>query len=114
MVGGCAGNIWYMHVPNAQFRAQTIFRTRGIPPVNAQVALRHEASLLSGAVFAVPPYPQELKRDLQIAAKKGDALAGWGSVLRAGSHVRILSYRTFPELEAAGDELFALVLVLSE
>jgi len=78
------------------------------------VRLAKEASLLDGYAFTKPPYPQELNRDLEAAIKRGEALTGWGSTLRAGSRVRILSYRTFPQLETAGGELFAFVLVLSE
>jgi hypothetical protein len=114
MVGGCAGNVWYLHVPKSQLHAQTVFRATGIPQVNATIALAQDASLLFGDTFIRPPYPQELKRDLEAAVKKGEPLTGWGSILRAGSRVRIMSYTTFPQLEAVGDELFALVLVLSD
>jgi hypothetical protein len=76
MVGGCVGNIWYLHVPKTQLHSQTVF--------------------------------------FEVAVKKGEPLAGWGSILRNGSRVRIMSYATFPQLKTVGDELFALVLVLSE
>lgn len=114
MVGGCVGSVRYIHVPKSQFQGRSVFRVTGIPDVNTRVALANKASLLDGFAFSRPPYPQELKRDLHAAVQRGEALSGWGSVLRAGAHVKILSYRTFPELENEGDELFALVLVLSE
>jgi hypothetical protein len=114
LLGGCLGNIWYMHVPKSQLQGRSVFRAAGVPNVNAQVVVAEKVSLLRGPAFVHPPYPEELKRDLHAAVQRGEALSGWGSVLREGSRVKILSYRTFPELENVGDELFALVLVLSE
>lgn len=114
MVGGCVGNTWYMHVPKSQVQGQIVFHLVGIPNVNAEVVLAQKASLLTGSAFAHRPYPEELIKDLRASVQHGEALTGWGSVLREGSRVKILSYRTFPELESVGDELFALVLVLFE
>jgi hypothetical protein len=103
-----------MHVPKSQVQGRSVFRVSGVPNVNSQAVLSQKASLLSGSAFVQAPYPGELKRDLRAAVERGGALTGWGSILREGSRVKILSYRTFPELESVGDELFALVLVLSE
>src|SRR6185369_6142847 len=110
MVGGCVGNVWYMHVPHTQLRAASLFRAKGLPLVNARVQLARDASLLYSNTFTSSSYHEQLKRDLEAAAKKGESLSDWGATLRSGSRVRILSYVTFPQLETVSGELFALVL----
>src|SRR5439155_23226668 len=111
MVGGCVGNIWYMHVPKEQLKAESIFRKPSLPNVNAIETISKDVSLLMSDTFVRPPYPERLQKDLALAVKRGEALTGWGWGLRAGSKIRILSYQTFPQLGDMSSELFALVLV---
>ncbi|WP_153146715.1 hypothetical protein [Dechloromonas sp. H13] len=114
MVGGCVGNVWYIHVPKVQFEHQEIFNTQGLPKVNEVVALSKAVSLLDSHTFTYQAYQEELRQDLKHAIEKGVVLGGWGSILHSGSKVRVLSYQTFPVLGDMGNELFVLVLVVSE
>jgi len=108
-VGGCLGNVFLMHVPQEQINSASIFPKPGLPAVNSTVTLSVDASLIDASAFSTPPYPEQLKKDLALAAKRGGPLTGWGSILRRGSKVKILSYQI-----PAGSELFAVVLVLAD
>jgi len=112
-VGGCLGNVFLMHVPREQIKSPSIFPKSGLPDVSTTVTLAADASLLDAFVFSTPPYPEQLKKDLALAAERGKALTGWGSILQKGSKVKILSYQV-PQIPAARTELFALVLVLTD
>lgn len=113
-VGGCVGNIWYVHIPKAQFESRKIFTKAGLPKVNEIVAVSTDVSLLISYTFFRKPFVEELQHDLKATVEKNDVLNNWGWKLETSSKVRILSYRTFPVLGDMGNELFALVQVISE
>jgi len=110
---GCVGAVYYLHVPRGQLKAPVIFQFSGLPNVNDSVALADAGSLLPSISFDTQ-WLGDLRRDLGIAVLRGVSLQGWGISLRTGARVKVLSYQKFPQLEAHSDELFALVLVLSE
>jgi len=105
--------VYYLHVPRGQLKAPVIFQFSGLPNVNDSVALADAGSLLPSISFE-PPWVADLQRDLAVAVARGNSLPGWGFTLRTGGKVKILSYQKFPRLDAQSDELFALVLVLSD
>jgi hypothetical protein len=111
---GCVGNVGYIHVPRSQLQSSTIFRKPGLPNVNTIERLSANVALLASHTFGSPNYANELRRDLKSAVESNTVLAGWGSGLRPESKVRILSYQTFPSLDHASEEVFALVLVISD
>lgn len=114
MVGGCIGNVWYMHIPKSQFQSAKLFTKAGLPNVNTVATLLHDSSLLSSSTFDEQHYLEELATAIELAKQNEKVLVEWGWILRSNSKLRILSYKTFPQLKNAGDELFALVLVLSD
>jgi hypothetical protein len=113
MAPACVGHLYFVHVPRSQFREPAIFQNGGLPGVNDVVALADAASLLPPSSFEAP-WDTDLQKDLAAAVPRGRSLSGWGVTLRAGARVKILSYQQFPQLGEQNDELFALVLVLSD
>jgi hypothetical protein len=114
MIGGCVGNVWYVHIPKPQIKSKKFFDKAGLPPVNGIATLSTDLSLLDSYAFIHPPYPERLRQDLKRTVEQDGVLGGWGMILQHGSKVRILSYQTFPTLGEMGNELFALVLVITE
>jgi hypothetical protein len=110
---GCVGAVYYLHVPRGQLKAPLVFQFSGLPNVNDTVALADAGSLLPSISFDTQ-WLADLRRDLALAVLHGASLPGWGFTLRTGARVKILSYQKFPQLEAQSDELFALVLVISD
>jgi hypothetical protein len=114
MIGGCVGEIWYVHVPSEQRTKALIFSTSGVPKVGASTSLLTPVSLLNDFVMSSERYRAELVSALSRAASAGRSLEGWGMTLQPGSRVTILGYQTFPQLGEMAGAKFAKVRVESD
>jgi hypothetical protein len=98
-----------MHLPRSQWKDATLFVKPGLPNVNAVVVLKQNG-------FVFPPdsvSDQRFPGDLAKAVKENRKLE-WGMELGAGAKIRILTYQTFPQFKQHSDELFILVLIVTD
>lgn len=112
-IGGCAGKVWLIHVPQRQISTGAVFQAAGLPAAGRTEILRDDVALLPPEIFA-GRYVQQLTDALEKQQSEKQLLSGFGNSLQKGMKVRILSYQTFPNLGRMAGELFVIVLVLTE
>lgn len=114
VVGGCTGEICYMHVPANQVSAAILFDSPRIPLVETTVNLVQQAALLDDFDFAREHAFPRTQSNLKNAVQADRVLQGGGSQLRRGATAEVLGYQTFSQFGGMPGEKFARVLVLTD